>query len=1082
MALSTFKAVIIDDNQVLRMQLRDLLHRLYPNIEVHTADNGVEGLGLVYVIKPDLIFIDTTLPKYGGMEVMEYLVTNVDLKSSNTKVLVLSETSDMNVDPSKYALINKRSPQFVELVQEACRIFLPIDPVPQNGRWARLANYLAGGAMAWANRADLVMHGVYKPRRFKLIWFPMWMWWLVTQLMTTLAFFVYSLGFRRYPDSNIDQQRKDLLYYRTRYYPTLVGFLTSFMFVALQVGLFVGGGIIIFSNIKVNSVFANYATSVDVDFKLVEYDARYIENSANGYQLAEFDPSADTEPGSLPGSINAEPNATSAVLGATTTVQYFTTHPAITFVQALDFSQVYSLREQSNRISFANSQDFAEIDKSLPELISAHGHLITYQLSPDLAKWYYLNEDTQWQQTDAGWIGSNTVQQINLGLANYSSQVGGDKVYLRAFLHSDGVKPTILQKLQWERELQVVSTFTSPVTPSFTPMQEPKVGLAELQAGAALPSPLTVSFTRTASTSSVWGLIPGLQLNPGEADSFNVEIFTANSSIKTPVKLTSTGDAYFEFPNISESLTKVAVRTNFTGTQAKASNVWEMDRPGFVVTTTNDIPDSVNDGWCRSSESGCSLRAAISEANSLGGEYQIDFSLAVSDPGYRDYNLVSVANSGDGEDADDLWVIDLTQPLPQITASVAIAGSKVLGVNRPEVQINGGGSVGTIFSIGNAGKVAVNNVALVGFTNSGIEVSGSAEEVVVSDSTIGIDALQISKSGTAWQNYGLNLTSTANVQQLKVSNSRFTGNSMSQIQLAGAVNHFSLVNSILGLSSSNEPISASGNGLIVAASATVNGSRISENTFAGFGYTSLTYGVRWDSLLASSEWCGNSFGMIGNRTVSGIQAVGFAIFNGAVNSKIGGEACTNYFGGHKFGLQLSPGGNNFTDFRVDSNVFGTDAARTAKLPNQIGLYLNGGTGSHSNTLIANNLFKSNGFSVRDAETNVLNGAISVVEGARGIVIASNQIEENTNGLTFHNANSGELPPGDNAANQAIVNANTFQRNQQAIRLVGSSVAMSENKFIANQLDLKLETYTDGIRTWLSQPIIDTQEINSETVQ
>jgi CheY-like chemotaxis protein len=1082
-----FKAVIIDDNQVLRMQLRDLLHRLYPQIEVHTADNGVEGLGLVYVIKPDLVFVDTTLPRYGGMEVIEYLTTNVDLKQGLTKVLVLSETTDMNVDPSKYALIDKRSPQFVELIQEACRIFLPVDPVTPKTRVARLVNLLAGTAIVWANRADLAMRSLSKHSGFSPFRLPLWLWWTATQLMAAASFLFYGLCSRRFPDHNIDQQRKDLLYYRTRYYPSLVGALATFLFLILQVGLFIGGGIVIFSNIKVNSVFANYATSVDVNFQSAEYDPRFITHTANGYALGEFDPSTEANPGSLPTTINTEPNATQAVLGATTSRQLYTTHPVITFTQGVDFSRLFTFREQSNLTAFSNSQAFVDPSRPLPELVAEQGSLITYQLSPDMGRWYYLNPETKWQLTDANWSSSNTVQQLNLGINAYHAQVGGDTVYVRAYLHSDGTQPVILQRLQWERELQFVSIFNQASLPVFTPAQEPRVSVSDIQAGSELPSPLVVSFISRAESSSVWGLVPGLQIRPEETNLFSVEILSPNGNLQTAVMLNTAGEAYFEFPHIPSFLQTAAVRALFSNAEGavQSSTVWEQ-APGYVVTTTNDKPDTLIDGWCRTVDNSCSLRAAIAEANNLDADVatQITFALSTNDSGYRDYDLVSAAHSGDGVDDDDLWLFEPQTPLPPISASIVIAGPKSVSGDHPVIEISGAGKIGSLLDIASGSEVGVDNVALTGYVEAGVNVSGRIGNLELNSNVIGLDTFGLSKRTPATQAYGLVIEPDAEVSNLTLQKNRLAGNADAQIRIGGVVGRFSLLNSILGLSEDNSPILTSGDGLVVTTTGKVSASNISDSTFAGFGYTRLAYAVRWDSELIASEWCNNRFGLVTsaeNRAVSGPEAVGLAIFDGAQDSTIGGQGCPNYFVGHKFGLQISPGGHALRNFSIADNVFGTDPAQLTQLPNQIALFLNGSTSWHPNTRIANNSFSFNGYAQVD-QANALNGALVIVEGARGIEVTGNSFIENSTAITLHNANSGELPPGDAASNQAQITANKFTANLLALKLIGSSSVIAQNSFTDNVLDLQLNSYTDGIRKWLSAPNIDNLDLISEINQ
>jgi two-component system LytT family response regulator len=69
----TFKAVIVDDEDLARGYLRELL-RAHPEIEV-VADcsNGFEAVKAVAETVPDLLFLDVQMPKLDGFEVLELI-------------------------------------------------------------------------------------------------------------------------------------------------------------------------------------------------------------------------------------------------------------------------------------------------------------------------------------------------------------------------------------------------------------------------------------------------------------------------------------------------------------------------------------------------------------------------------------------------------------------------------------------------------------------------------------------------------------------------------------------------------------------------------------------------------------------------------------------------------------------------------------------------------------------------------------------------------------------------------------------------------------------------------------------------
>src|SRR6476469_5010816 len=69
----TLRAVIVDDEELARRFLRELLAS-HPDIEV-TAEcaNGFEAVKAVAETTPDLLFLDVQMPKLDGFEVLELI-------------------------------------------------------------------------------------------------------------------------------------------------------------------------------------------------------------------------------------------------------------------------------------------------------------------------------------------------------------------------------------------------------------------------------------------------------------------------------------------------------------------------------------------------------------------------------------------------------------------------------------------------------------------------------------------------------------------------------------------------------------------------------------------------------------------------------------------------------------------------------------------------------------------------------------------------------------------------------------------------------------------------------------------------
>lgn len=67
------KALLIDDEPLARMVLRDLLQN-FDDIEIlGECANGYEGVKSITELKPDLIFLDVQMPKINGFEMLEIL-------------------------------------------------------------------------------------------------------------------------------------------------------------------------------------------------------------------------------------------------------------------------------------------------------------------------------------------------------------------------------------------------------------------------------------------------------------------------------------------------------------------------------------------------------------------------------------------------------------------------------------------------------------------------------------------------------------------------------------------------------------------------------------------------------------------------------------------------------------------------------------------------------------------------------------------------------------------------------------------------------------------------------------------------
>ena len=90
MPSTKIKAVIAEDNVIVRTGIRRLLNKSQDIEVVGEAINGIEALQMVGEIKPDILLLDVEMPLLNGIEVAWTLKES----ESMTKILVLSAYDD----------------------------------------------------------------------------------------------------------------------------------------------------------------------------------------------------------------------------------------------------------------------------------------------------------------------------------------------------------------------------------------------------------------------------------------------------------------------------------------------------------------------------------------------------------------------------------------------------------------------------------------------------------------------------------------------------------------------------------------------------------------------------------------------------------------------------------------------------------------------------------------------------------------------------------------------------------------------------------------------------------------------------
>lgn len=82
------KVLIVDDEEGIRMALKETLEQYPGGLDVFVASDGFEAGSMLETTKPDLVVLDLIMPGMDGFKVCERIRKSDDLK--NTKIIILS--------------------------------------------------------------------------------------------------------------------------------------------------------------------------------------------------------------------------------------------------------------------------------------------------------------------------------------------------------------------------------------------------------------------------------------------------------------------------------------------------------------------------------------------------------------------------------------------------------------------------------------------------------------------------------------------------------------------------------------------------------------------------------------------------------------------------------------------------------------------------------------------------------------------------------------------------------------------------------------------------------------------------------
>lgn len=455
--------ILVEDSFVIRQVIKSVLGNeeiVQEQTIIHSSGNGLEGLGLIIVTNPNVIILDATLPKYSGRELVEFLATNPRYQGDYQRVIV-THMGNIKPDlPPQYVLIDKRDSSYLEVlissIQDKFNGELKFNKIS-----TRLGKFFGEKAITADCRTEKFSLKA-TASKFNLQRLFFLALGSISQLMSKLYLLFVYVFIGRGLDSNLPQEKKDMAKYRTQYNSVLSTFILTSFFFLIQILLVLTPGIYLYGY-KFKSI-ASVVTRNKyqaVDFQSAVYEEG-LEFNDNAYKLnstpeyivqrpsKEYEEEVKLQGTDRYLSIINVKGLSAEKPKVVERITHDASSPKILFNEPIEYSDLISIRENSS------------VNDSQTSILETTGtwtsSRVTYQLSPDGITWYYYNVNNhRWESVVSGYLNSNLVQEVNKYIDQYEAQVGGEYLYITAYLNSDGSTPLSLHSLSVERELDIVT-------------------------------------------------------------------------------------------------------------------------------------------------------------------------------------------------------------------------------------------------------------------------------------------------------------------------------------------------------------------------------------------------------------------------------------------------------------------------------------------------------------------------------------------------------------------------------------------------------------------------------------------------
>jgi two-component system LytT family response regulator/two-component system response regulator LytT len=140
----SLKAVVVDDEQLAREELCYMLEQIGGVEVLAQAGNGLDAVGLVERLAPDVVFLDVQMPGLNGFEVAHRLIQH---GASPNIVFVTAfdrhAIEAFEVNAIDYLLKPVEAPRLEKAIEKARQRLAPVAGLPLNSQLERLIELMA---------------------------------------------------------------------------------------------------------------------------------------------------------------------------------------------------------------------------------------------------------------------------------------------------------------------------------------------------------------------------------------------------------------------------------------------------------------------------------------------------------------------------------------------------------------------------------------------------------------------------------------------------------------------------------------------------------------------------------------------------------------------------------------------------------------------------------------------------------------------------------------------------------------------------------------------------------------------------